>query len=312
MLNPASPSLRLGTRGSPLALTQARMVADRLIRQEPGLGVEIVKIRASGDHDPLKDKDEPLIDRGGKGLFTKELEEALLDGRIDLAVHSMKDVPTWLPQGLALAAVLPREDPRDAFISMIASCFEELPSGAMIGTSSLRRQAQILNLRPDLKAVPLRGNVDTRLRKMEQNQADATFLAYAGLLRLGLTHKATEILEPGVMLPSAGQGIIGIEIRQKDAALAEKLEKINCVPTFTCLAAERAMLEVLDGSCRTPIAGLAVIGDGQLYLRGLVAHPDGKGVWRAEEKAPLEDSSRLGKEVGRLLRSLVPPGILPD
>ncbi len=307
--------LRLGTRGSPLALVQTQAVLAKLHSHYPELkdigAVEIVTLRAMGDH-ILGSKDERLVDVGGKGLFTKELEEALLQDRIDIAIHSMKDVPTWLPDGLDIAVTLIREDPRDALISRGETSLDALPKGAVVGTSSLRRQAQLLNMRPDLKAVPLRGNVETRISKLEAGQVDATLLAYAGLKRLGIASRANAILETTTLLPAVSQGIIGLEIRKSDEALRGLLGVINCAATFASMLAERAMLEVLDGSCHTPIAGLAVHGDKGLFLQGLVAHPEGKGIWRAEQTAPASDAVALGREVGRKLRQIVPSGILPE
>lgn len=315
MQNRFSKPLRLGTRGSPLALAQTQTVLARLCEHYPELNedgaAEIVILRASGDH-VLGSKDERLVDVGGKGLFTKELEEALLHNRIDVAIHSMKDVPTWLPLGLDIAVSLTREDPRDALITRGINSFDALPQGAVVGSSSLRRQAQILNHRPDIKVVPLRGNIDTRISKLEAGQVDATLLAYAGLKRLGIAGRANAVLETTTLLPAVSQGIIGIEIRKADEVLRDLLGVINCDVTHAAMLAERAMLEVLDGSCHTPIAGLAVHGDSGLYLKGLVAHPDGKGVWRAEQTAHISDAVTLGREVGRKLRAITPQGILPE
>lgn len=308
--------LRIGTRGSALALVQAGLAAEAIKRRFSAFAekrsLEIISIRASGDHNPLIDKDERLVDVGGKGLFTKELEEALLENRIDLAVHSMKDVPTWMPEGLAIVAVLPREDPRDAFVSQKYNHMRAMPEGAVIGTASMRRQAQILSLRPDLCVVPLRGNVDTRIKKLENGQVDATLLAYAGLRRLGLEAKATAVLETDFILPAVSQGIIGFQIREKDVEIAAMLKQVGCHNTMPVMLAERAMLEVLDGSCLTPIAGYAEYEGDMLTLRGLVAHPEGKGAWRAENTAPVADALALGREVGRSLRRQVPSGILPE
>ena len=307
--------LRLGTRASPLAMAQTQLVLAKLRAQYPELNndgaTEVLVLRASGDH-VLGSKDERLVDVGGKGLFTKELEEALLHDRIDIAIHSMKDVPTWLPNGLEIAATLLREDSRDALISNGLDSFDALPKGAVVGTSSLRRQAQILNKRPDLKVVPLRGNVETRITKLEAGQVDATLLAYAGLKRLGIASRASAILETTTILPAVSQGIIGMEIRNSDETLHSLLATINCQATFTSMLAERAMLEVLDGSCHTPIAGLAVHVDNGLMLQGLVAHPDGKGIWHAEQTASASDAVALGRDVGRQLRKIIPSGILPE
>ncbi len=307
--------LRFGTRGSPLALAQARAVLATLCAHYPEMNedgaVEMVILKASGDHVPGS-RDERLADVGGKGLFTKELEEALLQNHIDVAVHSMKDVPTWLVPTLELAAVLPREDPRDALVARGCGSIDALPHGAVVGTSSLRRQAQLLFMRPDLNVVPLRGNVETRINKLEAGQVYATLLAYAGLKRLGIAGRANAVLETGIVLPAVAQGIIGLEIRTQDNALRELLWAINCASTMASMLAERAMLEVLDGSCHTPIAGFAAHGGSGLFLKGLVAHPDGKGMWNTEQTAPAGDAVALGRDVGRVLRRMVPSGILPE
>lgn len=306
--------LRIGTRGSPLAQAQTGAVITRIKALFPDIlddAIETVIIRSSGEY-AIGAKDERLVDIGGKGLFTKELEEALLGGRIDMAVHSMKDVPTWIPQGLMIAAVLEREDPRDVLMSTRAKTLDAMRAGAVIGSSSLRRQAQILNKWPSLKVVPLRGNVETRIKKITDGQVDGTLLALAGLKRLGLANKASCILETADILPAVSQGIVGIEIRAQDEQLHEMLRKINCVQTMAVMIAERAMLEVLDGSCHTPIAGLAIQDGAMLHLKGRVAQPEGNGIWHEEARAGLGDAEKLGREVGRMLRRAVPPGILPD
>src|SRR5258705_58996 len=266
-------SIRIGTRGSPLALAQARMTRAALAA---ALGaseeaIEIVMIRTSGD----RIQDRPLSEAGGKGLFTKEIEEALLAGTIDLAVHSAKDMPTVLPDGLILAACLPREDVRDAFISRKAATLGDLPQGAVVGTASLRRQAMVKRLRPDVSVVPLRGNVETRLRKLEAGEVDATLLALAGLKRLGLADKATALLDAQEFLPAVGQGAITIEARIDDARTRELLAKIDHADTSVALDCERAFLAVLDGSCRTPIAGHATLQGDTLNFRGMILRPDG-------------------------------------
>ncbi|HEY0302549.1 MAG TPA: hydroxymethylbilane synthase, partial [Rhizomicrobium sp.] len=250
---PQNRILRLGTRGSKLALVQAGMVRDRLLAA--GAACEIVILKTSGD----RIQDRSLADAGGKGLFVKELEDALLADAIDLAVHSMKDVPTALPPGLDLSAFLAREDPSEAFLSRKAASLDALPPGAVIGTSSVRRQAQVLRRRPDLKVVLLRGNVDTRLRKLDDGEMDAIFLALAGLKRLGLQDRATAILAPKDWLPSLGQGVVGIEIRETDTVARELTGLLNHEPSEFALACERAFQAALDGSCRTPIAGLATV-----------------------------------------------------
>ena len=269
----ASSKIRIGTRGSPLALAQAREVQQRLEAAHGAgrLAFEVRVIKTSGD----RIQDRPLSEVGGKGLFTKEIEEALLAGDIDLAVHSMKDMPTLLPEGLTITCLLPREDVRDAFISRKAASLADLPQGAVVGTSSLRRQAQVRRARPDLVVVPMRGNVETRLRKLEDGAADATLLACAGLKRLGLADRITAPVPVDEMLPAIAQGAIGIETRSDDAASAELIAPINHQATALCVIAERAFLARLDGSCRTPIAGLAELDGGRLTFRGMILTPDG-------------------------------------
>jgi hydroxymethylbilane synthase len=305
-----SAPLRIGTRASPLALTQTHMVRAALIAAHPFLAeegaIEILPIKTSGDMS--QGQNRSLADLGGdKGLFTKELEEALMSGKIDIAIHSMKDVPTWLPKGLGIIGLLPREDPREAFFSRGNIPFKDLPQGAKIGTSSLRRQAQLLAIRPDLEIVPLRGNVDTRIRKMENGDADATLLALAGLRRLGIEHRATEILSTDILLPSAAQGAIGIEARVEDSHAADLIRPICCAETTACIAAERAFLDILDGSCRTPIAALAEAdAKGVLRFRALVASTDGRSVERLEETGTVADAENLGRETGRVLKARLP------
>ncbi len=304
-----SPLIRLGTRGSPLALAQTREVRRRLGEAHPELAashaIETVVIKTTGD----KVQDRTLAEIGGKGLFTKEIEEALLAGAIDVAVHSMKDVPTWLPEGLALAAILPREDPRDALIAKRGASLAELPPGSVVGTASLRRQAQVLLARPDLSVVPLRGNVQTRLRKLAEGQVDATLLAVAGLRRLGEAARITAVLSPDEMLPAVAQGAIGLETRADDAPVLARLAAINDDASQRRVAAERACREVLDGSCRTPIAALAELDEAGagLRLRALVAMPDGSRVHRAERRGAASEAEALGREVGEALRAAAGP-----
>ena len=292
--------IRLGTRGSPLALIQTHEVRDRLIAAHPHLAavgaIEVVVIQTSGD----RVQDRPLADIGGKGLFTKEIEEWLFDGRIDMAVHSMKDVPTWLPDGLAIACMLPRADPRDMFLGRDGKAFDAMPKGAVIGTASVRRQSQILNRRPDLRVIPFRGNVQTRLRKLDEGQADATLLAKAGLDRLGLTLGTA--LDPEDLLPAVAQGAIGVEIRANDDYARQLLEPLDDRATTIAVDAERAVLAALDGSCRTPIAALAAREGGAIHLRALVAMPDGTKLWRAERRTTDSDASRAGRDAGEELR----------
>ncbi len=292
-------------------MAQANLVRDRLLAAHQALvpeAAEICVINTTGD----QILDRPLAEAGGKGLFTKEIEEALLDGRIDLAVHSMKDMPTVLPDGLDVPCLLEREDPRDVFISPKAAALWDLPDGAVVGTASLRRQAQILRRRPDLKVVNFRGNVQTRLRKIEAGEADATLLALAGLKRLGLTEAATAVIPLEDMLPAVAQGAIGIECRAGDDRILEYLAALNHAATQTCIAAERAMLAVLDGSCRTPIAGLAQlgaqVGDGDaISLRAMVLTPDGRTVHETSRAGPASDAERLGRDAGQELRQRAGP-----
>ena len=299
----SSPELKIGTRGSPLALAQAHQVRDSLLAAYEGLAVEIAVISTTGD----QVQDRRLSEVGGKGLFTKEIQEALIDGRIDLAVHSMKDVETWLPDGTAIAAVLEREDPRDAFLSHHAGTLDELPAGGVIGTSSLRRQAQILHRRPDLRVEMLRGNVQTRLRKLEEGVVDATLLALAGLKRLGNEGVAQSIIETDVILPAVAQGAIGLETRRDDSRVRDLVEPLNHAPTWTRVAAERAMLAALDGSCHTPIAGLAEVSpDGRMTLTGLVAMPDGSQLHKMGEGGSAGDPEALGTALGQALRVRMP------
>lgn len=304
---PTTSTLKIGTRGSPLALAQAHETRDRLRAAHPHLrepgAMEIVVIKTTGD----VILDRTLMEAGGKGLFTKELEEALAGGRIDLAVHSMKDVPTWLPDGLDICCLLPREDPRDAFLSHRAARLEDLAPGSRVGTASLRRQAQVLALRPDLVVLPFRGNVQTRLRKLAAGEVDATLLALAGLRRVGLADRAASVIEPDRMLPAVAQGAIGIEVRSGDAATRALLAPLDCAETALRVTAERALLRVLDGSCRTPIAALAVIRpDGSLHLDALCASPDGRRVLRTERTGPASDAALLGTDAGEELKARMP------
>ncbi|WIM11514.1 hydroxymethylbilane synthase [Enhydrobacter sp.] len=303
----AAPLLRLGTRGSKLALTQTGLVRDALAAAVPALAapgaIEIIAIRTTGD----AIQDRPLAEAGGKGLFVKEIEEALLTGRIDGAVHSMKDMPTAQPPGLAIAAFLPREDVRDVLIAEGVQRIADLERGAIVGTSALRRKAQLLYRRPDLEIVNFRGNVDTRLAKLKAGAVDATLLALAGLKRLGLA-VGTPIPEEEI-LPAVGQGAVCIECRADDARTRGWLAAIDHAPTATCVAAEHAMLAVLDGSCRTPIAGHAVLdANGALYLRGLIAKPDGSGLVATERRGPASDAGRLGRDAGEELKRRGGPG----
>jgi hydroxymethylbilane synthase len=300
--------LRIGTRGSPLALVQAHAVRAQLAAALSAKEdvIDLVVIRTSGD----TIQDRPLAEVGGKGLFTKEIEQALLDGTIDLAVHSTKDMPTFSQPGLMLAACLAREDPRDVFISRKANSLEALPQGATLGTASLRRQAIAKRLRPDLKVTPLRGNVETRLRKLDEGQVDATILALAGMKRLALTQHATKIMEVHEFLPAVGQGAIGIETRESDTRVRDALARINHQDTFTAIACERAFLAELDGSCKTPIGGHADISGDTIHFRGLLAHPDGEPSYEFRSSGPRADAAELGREAGRAIKRDAPPGLL--
>ena len=303
--------IRIGTRGSPLALAQAGETRDRLVAAWPDIAPEAVTIeviRTTGD----RMQQGPLAEIGGKGLFTKEIEEALLAGRIDLAVHSMKDVPTALPDGLGIFCYLPREDPRDAFISPRAASLAELPAGAVVGTASLRRRALILNRRPDLEVRTFRGNVETRLRKLAEGEADATLLAYAGLRRLGRAGDVTAVLEPSDMLPAVCQGAIGIECRTDSTRTRDLLAPLNHAETETRAAAERALLAGLDGSCRTPIAALAEIAGDRLSLRAQIVRPDGSELLEATRQADPEDAARAGTDAAAELRGRAGPGFFAD
>jgi len=286
-------TLRIGTRKSPLALAQAHEVAARL-----GVPFEIVGMMTSGD----AFVGQPLSELGGKGLFTKELEEALLDGRIDIAVHSMKDMPTELPDGLVIASVLPREDASDVLVCKTATRITDLPQGAKFGTSSLRRAAQVLHVRPDLQIVPLRGNVQTRITKIEQGIADATMLARAGLNRLKLTDIPAHTIPVAECLPAVAQGAIGIECRSDNEVCLALIATVNCADTMAAITCERAFLRVLDGSCRTPIAGYARIQNGMIYFEGLIANSDGTNLRRTTLSGDVIDAEKIGREAGEKLR----------
>jgi hydroxymethylbilane synthase len=301
-----APILRIGSRGSPLALVQANEVQARLAKAHGVAAerIEIKIIRTSGD----MIQDRPLSEAGGKGLFTKEIEEALLAGTIDLAVHSSKDMPTVLPGGLVLSAFLPREDPRDAFIGRTAKSIGELPHGAVVGTASLRRQALLKRARPDLAIVPFRGNVQTRLRKLEAGEVDATILAVAGLKRLGLLAAATALLDLDAFPPAVGQGAIGLETRADDAKTRALIAAIGDADTATALAAERAFLAVLDGSCRTPISGYAQISGDAVSFHGLIAKTDGSAAFEVRRQGQAADAAALGADAGHELKTRAGPG----
>lgn len=300
MPTPADP-LKIGTRGSPLALAQAYETRARLSKafDLPAEAFEIVVIKTTGDDRTLIDADKPLKEIGGKGLFTKEIEEDLLSGKIDIAVHSMKDMPVQQPEGLLLDCYLPREDVRDAFVSLKYSSLADLPEGAEVGSSSLRRRAQLLHRFPHLKVVEFRGNVQTRMKKLGDGVAEATFLAQAGLNRLGMDDVPSTPVEIDDMLPAVAQGAIGIERRADDQRTAQMLAAIHDTPTGQRLAAERAFLAALDGSCETPIAGLATLEGDQLRLRGEVLRPDGSEVIADERVCTIADGASLGADMAR-------------
>lgn len=302
--------LRIATRGSPLALVQANAVRGALIAAHGvaalGGAPELVIVRTSGD----RVRDRPLREIGGKGLFTREIEVALLNGEADLAVHSAKDMPTHPQDGLRLAAALPREDARDCLISPQGWTLDSLPGGARVGTTSLRRQAQLKMKRPDLAVDDLRGNVETRLGKLEAGAYDAILLAAAGLKRLGLAPPGMVLLDTDTMLPAVGQGVIAIEIRAGDARLAAFLEPINHAASFTAVTAERAYLAVLDGSCRSPIGGHAMLQDGTIHMRGLVLAPDGRDAYGASRSGPAADAAQVARAVAEQIRCEAPAAFL--
>jgi hydroxymethylbilane synthase len=306
MAQSTASSLRIGTRGSPLALVQAHTVRSRLAAAT-GVSegaIELVIIRTTGDIV----QDRPLAEEGGKGLFTKEIEEALLDKRVDVAVHSAKDMPTVLPKGLVLAACLEREDPRDVFISRKARTLAGLPRGARLGTASLRRQAIAMRVRPDLHVMPLRGNVETRLRKLNAGEVDATLLALAGLKRLGLVEHATTVMSAEEFLPAVGQGAIGIEAHEDNSRVCDILARIDHADTSAAIACERAFLAALDGSCKTPIAGHATISGDAVQFRGLIARPDGSAAHDIAGTGHRKDVAAIGTDAGRELKHRAGPG----
>ena len=288
--------IRIGSRGSRLAIIQAQEVKKRLV-DRAGIDaslIEILTFVTTGD----RIKDRNLTEIGGKGLFTKEIEDALLNGSIDLAVHSMKDLPALIPDGLAIAAVLPREDPRDALVSLKARSIAGLPKGALVGSSSVRRTAQLKRRRNDLRFTAFRGNVDTRLRKLKEGQVDATLLACAGLIRLGMKDEITAAIEVEDMLPALGQGAIGVEIRADDRVVTELIKGLDDEQTAVAIACERAFLKELDGSCKTPIAGFGRLENGRLLFRGETLTPDGSQVFTAERAGLPRDAEAMGKDAG--------------
>jgi hydroxymethylbilane synthase len=303
-----SSTLVIGTRGSPLALAQAHETQGRLSASHgfPAERLPLAIIKTTGD----AIQDRPLSEAGGKGLFTKELDIALLDRSIDLAVHSAKDLPTALPEGIAIAGYLPREDARDAFISRRFKSLHDLPRGAVVGSASLRRQAELRRLRPDLEVTLLRGNVQTRLAKLDRGEVDATLLALAGLRRLGLTDHVTAILETDDFLPAVGQGAIAIAIRSEDDRVRQLVQPILDAATGHALAAERAFLVIMDGSCRTPIAGHARLFGSEIEIRGLVLRPDGSESLEVARRGAVAEAAELGREAGHDLRARMPAGFL--
>jgi hydroxymethylbilane synthase len=292
-----SPELKIGTRGSQLALFQANWVKDQLVRAHPDLHLALTKIKTTGD----KIQDAPLAKIGGKGLFVKEIEEALLQKRIDLAVHSIKDVPTEFPKGLHLSVITKREDPRDVLISKDGKTLEDLPRHAKIGTSSLRRQAQLLHFRSDVELIPLRGNLDTRLKKLKTTNLDAIILALAGVKRLGFEERITEIIPPEISLPAIGQGALGIETRMDDHAVEGQIRFLDDRDSFIAITAERAFLRKLEGGCQVPIAAYARIVGTSLHIDGLVGTIDGKRLIRHHVEGPLEKAESLGVELAAIL-----------
>lgn len=290
-------TLKIATRQSPLALWQAEHIRARLEALHAGLNVELVTFVTQGD----KILDTPLAKIGGKGLFVKELEAALMDGRADLAVHSMKDVPMALPEGLSLAVICEREDPLDAFVSNSYASFQGLPKGAKVGTSSLRRKCQILKARPDLEIIDLRGNVGTRLSKLDAGQYDAIILASAGLKRLGLSERIRHTLAPEVSLPAVGQGALGLECRSDDQTVLELILPLMDDKTNVCVRAERAFNAYLEGGCQVPIAGYATLQDGQLSMEGRVGSVDGQTLLSAQLSAPPEQAEQLGEQLAQNL-----------
>jgi hydroxymethylbilane synthase len=300
--------VRIATRKSPLAMWQAEFVRDSLIALHPGLQVEFVKMSTQGD----KILDTPLAKVGGKGLFVKELEVGMLAGEADIAVHSMKDVPVDFPEGLHLPVVCKREDPRDAFVSNNYQSIDDLPQGAKVGTSSLRRECQLRRYRPDLEVLPLRGNVNTRLRKLDEGNYDAIILATAGLKRLGFEDRIKSKLTPEQSLPAIGQGAVGIETRVDDEDINALIAPLRCPETWIVVTAERAMNKRLHGGCQVPIAGFALLEKGKIWMRGLVGRPDGSEMLEAEVNGSAEQAEMLGIQLAEKLLSQGAEKILAD
>lgn len=304
---------RIGTRGSQLALIQTEMVVAAVKRANPAVEVEVKIIQTSGDWKPEQGETRLSEEKGGKGMFAHEIERHLLRGEIDCGVHSLKDMPSFLPDGLAIRHVLKREDPRDAFLANGAKTLFDLPHGAVVGTSSLRRQAMLLKHRPDLKIAPLRGNVPTRIEKLRSGQVDATLLALAGLRRLGLEQEIASVLEQEIMLPAACQGIVGVEIRADDDRAARLLDPVHDIESGYAAAAERTALGILDGSCHTPIGAHAVMLNGVMTLRLMVASQDGQVIFEDDQSGPVnsdEDAAMLGRVTALRLKSRLPENFL--
>jgi hydroxymethylbilane synthase len=305
--------LKIGTRGSPLALVQANMVKDALRKAHKDLDVEIVVIQSNADWNPA-DGEKPLCEEdGGKGLFASEIEEQIAAGSVDCGVHSLKDMASFLPEGLVINHYLSRADVRDVLISVKYNSIRDLPAGCVVGTCSLRRASMVLSHNPSVEIVPFRGNVQTRLNKVRDGQVDATLLAKAGLDRLGLSVPESHVIEPEEMLPACGQGIVCIETRQGDTQTQSLLDAISCMPTSYCAVAEREVLRILDGSCHTPIGAYAVLEGDMLYLRALVASNDGQEIYRDEYRAKVtnkDEALAVGQIVGQRLKDVVPEGFL--
>ncbi len=302
----------IGTRGSPLALVQANMVKDGIAKISQYIDVSLRIIKTSGDWKPEDGEVRLETLEGGKAQFATEIEDALLSGEIDIAVHSMKDMDSILPDGLSIPFMLPREDARDAFLSDVSQNIGDLPKGSVVGTSSVRRQAFLLNKRPDLKIAVFRGNVQTRIDKLRAGQVDATFLACAGLNRLGLSHEITSIVEVEEMLPAAAQGAVGIEIRSEDMDRLSFLSQLSCKKTYICVSAERGVLRALGGSCHTPIGAYAVLNGTQMHIRAQAASLDGEHIWFEDEYREVsshEEAAAFGAEIGKRLKSVVPASI---
>ena len=291
-------TFKIATRGSPLALWQARWVQEKILKKYPEVSVELLILKTTGD----RIQDRPLSEVGGKGLFVKELESALLDKRADMAVHSMKDVTGTLPEGLGISVIAKREDPGDAWICPKYGCIDDVPLGTVVGTSSFRRASPLKHHRPDLLVCSLRGNVTTRLRKLDEGEVDATILAVSGLKRIELEERITEVLPMEWMLPAIGQGAIGIETRIDDQQTLSLIQHLNDQDTWDCLIAERTLLTELEGNCQIPLAGYCILNGDKLFLRALIADPEGKSVLRYEACAYRRDSVQLGRKVAYWLQ----------